>query len=169
MRGAGIPHQVRYLVEVRDEMRADNLGAELAAGRWVGYWHDARTDEWGEISQLYWLDRIKSIQTLWSGQFIRPKTTHNPRPRGCTVFVAQRQRPETARGSGGRPRTHDWEGVLIHVAAHIHNNGLPKKQADLVLIMQEWFAGTDTGEPALSELKKRARRIFAEFRAKAGN
>ena len=163
MSGAGVPRGLRPLAEVRDELGADRLTKELAEGRWVGYWHFVDRDELREISQAHWQDGREARSTMMrSGPYVELHDSPKFGLRKRAVFVAPAAESPT-RHPGGRPAEHDWEGVLVHMVWHIHENGVPKTQAELVRIMHDWFDGKHGKIPADSDLKKRARRIFQAF------
>jgi hypothetical protein len=167
---SAIPHsRLKPFQAVRDELGADQFKAELEAGRWVAYWHDEDADELHEISQAHWLNSNLATLSMKSHIiFIRRDKNRASTP--CEIFVvpAEAASRSAKRHPGGRPATYDWEGVLIHLARYIHDNGKPAKQAHLLPVMQKWF--DEKGEiPAESEMKKRARRIFEEFKDKAEN
>jgi hypothetical protein len=167
---SAIPHsRLRSFQTVRDELGADQFKAELEAGRWVAYWHDEDDDELHEISQAHWLNSYSAKLTMTSHTFFARSDPNRARtPREIFVVPAEAASRSAKRHPGGRPATYDWEGVLTHVASFIHENGLPKTQAELVRVMQDWF--NEKGEiPVESEMKKRARRIFEEFKDKAEN
>jgi hypothetical protein len=163
MNSAHPPSGLKPLYEVRDELGKDRLKAELAAGRWVAYWYDVNTAELHKISQAHWLDDFTARRTVVDGTFVdRRDKTLGPKFHPTFVAPAELESRSTKRHAGGRPVTYDWESVLIHVASFIHENGLPKTQAELVRVMQDWF--NERGDiPAESEIKKRARLVLQAF------
>lgn len=70
---------------------------------------------------------------------------------------------------GGRPRKHDWEGALIHIATLAnHPDGLPSgpgAQAEIARRIADWFAGSVGETPADSEIRRRAARIMQALEA----
>lgn len=65
----------------------------------------------------------------------------------------------------GAPRKWDWEGALIQVVATANSpDGLPEghgAQAEIGRILRDWFQLNQGGEPAQSEIGKRAAKIMA--------
>lgn len=64
-----------------------------------------------------------------------------------------------AANRGGRPRHDFWDDLWIEVCAHIHEQGIPEKQADIENMMLDWAAKHD--HPlSLSSVRPRARGLF---------
>jgi len=68
------------------------------------------------------------------------------------------------RTRGGRPRELDWDGAMIEVIRIADINGLPPTQADLCKQIGDWFVKEVDREPAESELKKFASKIYNGLR-----
>tara|TARA_R100000501_G_scaffold14813_2_gene26875 strand:- start:7287 stop:7601 length:315 start_codon:yes stop_codon:yes gene_type:complete len=73
---------------------------------------------------------------------------------------------------GGRPPKYDWEGSLIDIIAQANTpDGLPEgpgAQAKIENMMSEWFIARTGEGPAISEVRRRAKRVM-EAISKVGN
>jgi hypothetical protein len=70
------------------------------------------------------------------------------------------------RGAGpGMPPRYDWDGFYIEVIKRLFRNGLPERQKDLVVEMQEWFiANSPSAEaPDESTIRRRIQAIWHEL------
>jgi hypothetical protein len=71
--------------------------------------------------------------------------------------------------SRGRTATFDWDAAWAAMCLHVHENGLPAKQADLERVMLDWFVATYDGQqPSVTMVKAKMKVLFDTFR-KAGN
>jgi hypothetical protein len=61
----------------------------------------------------------------------------------------------------GAPPIYHWEKAYIEAVRYIHENGLPKSQAELVRHMLEWFGEP---EPSESQVKEHIGPLYAAFR-----
>lgn len=68
--------------------------------------------------------------------------------------------------SGGAPSRYDWDGFYVEVIRHIHDHGVPKRQAELVAGMQEWFILNSkvTEPPQESTIRKKISPIWNALR-----
>jgi len=67
----------------------------------------------------------------------------------------------------GLPPRYDWDGFYVAVCKRVYTLGLPARQRELVLEMQEWFiANSPTGEaPDESTIRRRIQAIWHELKA----
>jgi hypothetical protein len=61
---------------------------------------------------------------------------------------------------GGRPPKFQWDDIWFRVMRHLHENGFPEHQAEMVKIFQELCRNVGLGEPDESTLKPKVRRLF---------
>ncbi len=72
-----------------------------------------------------------------------------------------------ANAGPGLPPRYDWDGFYVAVCKRVYTHGLPARQRELVLEMQEWFiANSPTGEaPDESTIRRRIQAIWHELKA----
>jgi hypothetical protein len=154
--------------EAREQIGADQLAKELAAGRMVAIWSDGDGVE-QKLSPAHWAS-ARARSTMQSGFWTDLRPGKSLFPISYPILVAPAE--AASRGAtphpGGRPATYDWEGALIYLVRHIHDEGLPKTQTALVRVMQDWFDAKGK-IPSDTQMKERARRIFEEFSSMGGN
>jgi hypothetical protein len=65
-------------------------------------------------------------------------------------------------GAGGSEPRYDWEGMLVEMVRIINEQGVPKKQADFVSLIIDWFhRESETGEiPDESTIRKRVAQVW---------
>lgn len=74
------------------------------------------------------------------------------------------------RRCGGGPVTkYDWDGFYAAMTRRIHEEGIPRNQAELIGVMQDWFvANSSHGDaPDESTIRKKVSRIWQELRGSA--
>lgn len=62
--------------------------------------------------------------------------------------------------AAGRPTKYDWEGCWVEMSRITYFDGLPKTQAEMVGMLQDWFIGQIGTAPTDSEIKKRVSKLF---------
>jgi hypothetical protein len=160
------PPSLRPVGDVLKKYSLERLLKELRARQWVAYGLNKSTGELHEISHAHWLsDDAAAKYTLRNGLY--DSSFRGPGPlfqMGIfhPIFVAPAE-AVTQTAKRGRPPEHDWLGITIYLLWHVHFNGLPETQAELVGVMQDWF-DTKGRVPAKSEMEKLAKRIFEEGR-----
>lgn len=74
---------------------------------------------------------------------------------------------------GGAPRRWDWDGALLHLAAHAHgssdglfrDDGKDPNQSDIARHLRSWFIDTQNDAPENSQLRDYGKRFIAELNA----
>ena len=156
-----IPQGYTRLVELREAIGRDFLGASLAAGRRQAFLLNA----WGELKPI--------APELWRGQYgeellerghdMRLHGIHKGK-NGDLILVRDMPAaapPVPAKGKGGRTAKWDWEGALVEIAKLERTDGIENKsQADLVRHLGNWFSihSPDGTAPADSEIRARVKR-----------
>lgn len=71
--------------------------------------------------------------------------------------------PAPAPTVGGRPPKKWWDDLWIEVCAHIHENGIPEKQAEIENMMLDWAARYGH-ELSVSSVRPRARKLLQRLK-----
>ncbi|WP_282057804.1 hypothetical protein [Lentibacter algarum] len=69
-------------------------------------------------------------------------------------------------GGTGALSPYDWEGMYVALLKHIHEHGIPATQAELIAILQDWFADTadNADMPDESTIRRRLRPFWRGLR-----
>jgi hypothetical protein len=68
---------------------------------------------------------------------------------------------------GGRPPKYDWERAQLEVFGRVFRGDTPepKTQADVERLLSQWFLDDLGSQPAESEIRKRAKKLFEAIQA----
>lgn len=64
------------------------------------------------------------------------------------------------RHAGGRPERLSWDEIWVEICGLIHDEGVPRTQAELISKIQKWYRVRFDDEPSDSTLKPKVRKLF---------
>lgn len=114
-----------------------------------------------------WESGIVMIEPSWAGSPVVPMPVIPmfDMREVCSCFGLDiDQGREAAPRRGGRPAQYDWDAFWVEVCQRMHENGLPKTQADLVDEMLDWFV--EKGDERIDQrtIEKKISKLYQVLR-----
>lgn len=138
--------------------RRDGSGPGAGAIRRI---RESREDDWAWISDPDEGVLITSWDVLLTRKEVDRFEMKNE------LFAGGAAPARGSRAGHGRPSQHDWEGFYVALCKRIHEQGLPRTQAELIRAMQDWFdiqSGEPDSAPDESTIRRKIQNIWRELR-----
>lgn len=151
--------------DVFSMFRRDGAGSATAAIRRVLPADAASADGWVWISEPAEGILITPSDVLIPRQDVDKFESRHGLFGGSKLAEAQEAQIRAKKAGPGAPARYDWDGFFIALCKHIHDEGLPGTQAELIQHMQNWFdqsIGPD-GAPDESTIRKKVQAVWREL------
>jgi len=102
-------------------------------------------------------------ENLWR-QISHPTLVYVGRERPSAPIAEHDGGQKPARARTGRPEKFNWDEVWAEICRFVHDEGLPKRQAELIDCVQQWCEDRYGDQPSESTLKPKIRKVYDALR-----